>query len=909
MRYDRKWNFEKLEARDLLAADVAVLRGGEVISDSVAAEILAGTAAAAASLQGAAMDLKMLMTTAGNPVNYETPAGGLLGGVAKLNITHNSGSYLGTGVLLPTGRHILTAAHNVFDPVFGTLVLNLDAVFDSLPGSVSVITASVHNYNGNQLQTGDIAVLTLNQEIASSVQRYDIYRGTSEVGSVFDVAGYGSGGTGNQGAVTAGGTKRNGQNRYEALGQVLNGVDFASGSIASGIHLIYDFDNGLAANDAAGVRLGISNLGLGTSEVFTAPGDSGGPTLIGNRIAGITSVGYGYSGAPDVLPGFNASFGEMSIDTRVSTYATFVDQFINEAGAPKVLDVTLRGSAWAGGVNYAFSDLLAVGDQLRPIATQGVNTISIQFSEHVRMRNAGGVLADLDGSVLQLQQTVRPGGGGATNALVSSTGFSYDVSTHTATWTFGTLPDGKYAIHLAAGGISSPLSVVDTLGNDLDGEWTNDTAGTPDNFLDDPIKNFASMGNGIGGSTDSDGDGDEEFRFHFALLAGDYSGDGVVNATDASPLGDGNGDGLVNSADNTVRLANLNDFLPLRKIGGADFMDDDRVDGIDLTMWQNGFGGTAAGDTDGDGDSDGADFLFWQQMLGAFSSWAVGPPQATAASLVGLPPQVMNVIVSGSASTHSPYSFANVDGSGAQLKSVPVGGADTVSIIFSEDVNVSADSLIVVGLQSASLPGFVEFAYDAVTHMASWRFNGWRADNYLLALSDAVTDVDGNRLDGEWTNPASTLTVNAAVSEFPSGDGQAGGWFNFMMTLLPGDAQRNNFVSTADYNIWLANVNNPAFDTGARFVDGDMDGDGDVDQTDYDLGLVNWQVEYRNAWMLGDLNGDWIVDASDIAVIDQNAGITGATRAQGDLNGDGLVTMEDLDLAYAQFGRAISVVS
>jgi hypothetical protein len=37
--------------------------------------------------------------------------------------------------------------------------------------------------------------------------------------------------------------------------------------------------------------------------------------------------------------------------------------------------------------------------------------------------------------------------------------------------------------------------------------------------------------------------------------------------------------------------------------------------------------------------------------------------------------------------------------------------------------------------------------------------------------------------------------------------------------------------------------------------------------------------------------------------------MTGATWADGDLNGDGQVTMADLDLAYAQFGLELDVVS
>jgi hypothetical protein len=46
----------------------------------------------------------------------------------------------------------------------------------------------------------------------------------------------------------------------------------------------------------------------------------------------------------------------------------------------------------------------------------------------------------------------------------------------------------------------------------------------------------------------------------------------------------------------------------------ADFNNDDKVDGVDLSKWQGAFGVDASADADGDGDSDGADFLAWQQQ-------------------------------------------------------------------------------------------------------------------------------------------------------------------------------------------------------------------------------------------------------------------------------------------------------
>ncbi len=70
----------------------------------------------------------------------------------------------------------------------------------------------------------------------------------------------------------------------------------------------------------------------------------------------------------------------------------------------------------------------------------------------------------------------------------------------------------------------------------------------------------------------------------------------------------------------------------------ADFNEDGKVDGADLTVWQGAFNSTAAGDADGDLDSDGADFLLWQQQLGSglAVSAAAAIPEPSAALLATL---------------------------------------------------------------------------------------------------------------------------------------------------------------------------------------------------------------------------------------------------------------------------------
>ena len=70
----------------------------------------------------------------------------------------------------------------------------------------------------------------------------------------------------------------------------------------------------------------------------------------------------------------------------------------------------------------------------------------------------------------------------------------------------------------------------------------------------------------------------------------------------------------------------------------ADFNNDGKVDGADLTTWKQSYGGAGA-DATGDGVSDGADFLKWQQQFGSGvpATAAVGAvPEPASIALIGL---------------------------------------------------------------------------------------------------------------------------------------------------------------------------------------------------------------------------------------------------------------------------------
>jgi hypothetical protein len=564
--------------------------------------------------------------------------------------------------------------------------------------------------------------------------------------------------------------------------------------------------------------------------------------------------------------------------------------------APRVWDVALRSSTWSSGDTYDYAPLvnLNVGGTLinaqtapmpytGPNATDGIDLIDVLFSKPVNIATSN----------------LRVRTSNSLNPFITPTGIVPNPDgnpfTHDYRLTFANdLPSDKYLLEIDS-------AVNDLGGKRLDGEWNVDH-GVPDDYFDDslpPNGNFTS-GNGIDSG---------DFKFRFAILYGDADLNGMVNSDDKVIGLDVNRDGVANAADTAIIddiIANGVTRLPVLQIRGADFNDDEITDSQDLAIWQASYGIDDDADADGDYDSDGRDFLIWQSAVGGKSAWYTGPPGLSALT-VGVAPQVMNVIVSSSMAyepSHPAYSFDTVDGSGSQLATVPVALADTISIVFSENINISAETLIVVGLTTANVPELAEFVYDPLTFTATWRFEGWAlGDNYLLYLSDSISDIDGNFLDGEWTNPASIMTTNSAVSEFPSGDGDSGGAFIFTMTLLPGDANLNGVVDGNDYSIWTSN-----YAADGSFWEGDFDGDGIVGTADIAILYQTYGFNLQNTFILSDLDQDGDVDDDDIEVIGYNLGMTSADWEDGDLNGDSIVDELDLDLAFAQFGIELTNV-
>ncbi len=288
-----------------------------------------------------------------------------------------------------------------------------------------------------------------------------------------------------------------------------------------------------------------------------------------------------------------------------------------------------------------------------------------------------------------------------------------------------------------------------------------------------------------------------------AVIAGDFNADGNVNQADMAlweaddPSADADGDGNVD----------LDDYDLVRERLGAttfsgiegDFNEDGIVDTADYALWASG---DLAADTNDDGLVDLIDYGVWDTNFGRFSAGLLPQMLTGEIGVLERPtnaPTILDLAISAAGS--NAYSFAGVVGTGEQLRSVPVAGADTVSITFSEEVFVNQSDLLLTNLDGTSPSTVTDFAYDRATQTASWTFDSAFADGRtLLTLSDSLYDLDRESLDGEFFNAWSL--GDAQTGLFDTGDGDAGGEFRFHYTILAGDTDRDNVDVSTDYRNW-----------------------------------------------------------------------------------------------------------
>ena len=284
-----------------------------------------------------------------DPANHIVPPRAGYDGVVQLGLL---GFPMGSGLLLRTGRHILTAAH-VVDAGGGVTWPWMDVTFD-LPGGPTTMTATqmfIHpDWNGDMFNAADLAIIVLPRMAPQAAERYDIHRGGDELGHEMELVGYGIAGQGAEQFTD--GLKRVEYNVFEVMGEAYDGLSFGDFgfpgmgmmNIPPGTLLSYDFDNGLPANDTFGVLFGINDLGLGIREGSGSHGDSGGGAFLNGKIIGVTSGGIEYRNTDVDALLTNVSFGVTAFYTRVSYYADWIDLVTEVSGPEFLVNTTTAGN-------------------------------------------------------------------------------------------------------------------------------------------------------------------------------------------------------------------------------------------------------------------------------------------------------------------------------------------------------------------------------------------------------------------------------------------------------------------------------------------------------------------------------------------------------------------------------------
>ncbi len=172
-------------------------------------------------------------------------------------------------------------------------------------------------------------------------------------------------------------------------------------------------------------------------------------------------------------------------------------------------------------------------------------------------------------------------------------------------------------------------------------------------------------------------------------------------------------------------------------------------------------------------------------------------------------------------------------GGSTQLAPLPWTGMTMISVVFTKDVSIDFSDPGIKLVGSAGAPDAPSLAaaahsYDPATHTAQWTLTEPLATNqYQLEIpSTAVSDAIGVPLDGDWTNATGTT----AGGQFPSGDGQPGGDFDFRFNVLVGDVNQDAAVSGVDGNAVRSALLSAAGDSSGPAYSpfADLNGDGAV---------------------------------------------------------------------------------
>lgn len=176
------------------------------------------------------------------------------------------------------------------------------------------------------------------------------------------------------------------------------------------------------------------------------------------------------------------------------------------------------------------------------------------------------------------------------------------------------------------------------------------------------------------------------------------------------------------------------------------------------------------------------------------------------------------------------HGYAIPLGSSAQSETLAWDNIDQITITFNKDVNVDAADLSLSGVNTTNYQ-FSGFRYDPIQHTATWTLAAAiNKDRVRIDLdasgTNPVRDLDGNVLDGEWTN-------NSSVT---SGNGTAGGDFEFAFNVLPTDVNNTGNITSYDY-VYIRQLEGKTASDSGYIAKRDIDGNGVINATDWQKAL------------------------------------------------------------------------
>jgi len=310
------------------------LTGGNNLDTTASMQAITGLSSDRDLAQG----IGSMSEMTGFATNYTTPQ-------ARPEVTIYTTLAQGSGTLLHTGRHILTAAHVLDGSQHLTANYSL-VFFDAIengftPPAITGITFHP-DWDGDFRNGNDIAIIEL-EEYIPWARGIEPSQSLDSIDRDWDALSYSPRVHPVTGSVSTAGWDAY-ANTYDDNEVAINARLPGTFNVPVDSMLAYDYDNGLAANDAFDVVLGIPGLGIDNEGIAT-PGDSGSARVIDGKIVGISSYSGSTGSSADINTASNGTYGDFGFDVRVSYYLDFIEETVGSLTFATSPDNTVPGQA------------------------------------------------------------------------------------------------------------------------------------------------------------------------------------------------------------------------------------------------------------------------------------------------------------------------------------------------------------------------------------------------------------------------------------------------------------------------------------------------------------------------------------------------------------------------------------